>query len=319
LATRRFTREQGSTGKEAARSLENNRRLKKMLQPLLANAPDPVQQIDPPGVTALPTYSFISHAYADAETLDTLLKSLPKHVKPVVFEAIDVPPTDFVSEKLISGVLSADGFIFIDSDVSNASFWCAFERDLAARKQKHMFRFDTHTRAFEPFQLRPRELKLAHCFHASDRDDVQRVMRWLVDDRSFAAFHDEQKLGDQSFPPFASMTEDEREMRLFSLRTFGTLYLLFLSDGLVADERLRHHVVDQLLKHPRATLACWLHPQPTQVPGDLARALSVLPREHVIAFKRRPSEAEFNVHELDDLSVRLFWIHHSIREGDWGL
>jgi hypothetical protein len=200
--------------------------------------------------------------------------------------------------------------------VSNSSFWCSFERDLAARKQKKMFRFDPRTRAFEPYQLRPRELKLAHCFHASDSADVERVIRWLVDDRSFAAFHDEQKLGDQSFPPFASMPKEERDMRLFSLRTFGTLYLLFLSDGLVADRRLRHHVVNQLLNHPRSTLACWLHPQPAQVPSDLARALSVFPREHVIAFKRQPSEGEFNVHELDDLSVRLSWIHQRIREGD---
>lgn len=318
-AMRRFEREQGSTGKEAARSWENNRRLKQMLQPLLSIAPELAREPDPPRGTVLPTYSFISHAYADTEALDALLKCLPAYVKPVLFEAINVPPTDFVSEKLINGVLGADGFIFIDNDASHASFWCSFERDLAARNRKHMFRFEPRTRTFEPLQLRPRELKLAHCFHASDCADVQRVMRWLIDDRSFVAFHDEQKLGDQSFPPFASMTEEERKKHLFSLRTFGTLYLLFLSDGLVGDECLRRHVVDQLLNHPRATLACWLHPQPSQVPSDLSRALSVFPLEHVIAFNRRPGEGEFNVHELDDLSVRLFWIHHSIREGDWTL
>ena len=318
-AARRFEQEQGSTGKEAFRSRENNRRLKQMLHPLLANAADPVGEPDPPRAAALPTYSFVSHAYADDEALDALLKSLPKYVKPVVFDAIDAPPTELVSEKLISGVLGADGFVFIDSDVSKASFWCAFERDLAARKQKHMFRFDPRTRALEPVRVTPRELKLAHCFHASDGPDVQRVMRWLVDDRSFAAFHDERKLGDSSCPPFASMTDSEREMRLFSLRTFGTLYLLFLSDGLLADARLRSHVVDQLLNHPRGTLVCWLHPQPSHPPRDLAHALSVFPQEHVIAFERRPAEAAFSIHALDDLSVRLFWVHHGIREGDWTL
>jgi tetratricopeptide (TPR) repeat protein len=318
MAARQFTQMQGLNGKEAARSWENNRRLKKMLEPLLPNAAT-VRELDVPETVAFPTYSFISHAYADAQALETLLKSLPRYVKPVVFEPIDVPPTDFVSEKLISGVLGADGFIFIDSEVSNASFWCAFERDLAVRKHKHMFRFDPITKSFQRVRLEPQELKLAHCFHPADAADVQRVMRWLVDNRSFAAFHDDEKQGELSFPPFAAMTGSEREMRLFSLRTFRTLYLLFLSDDLLADTTLRNHVIDQLMNHPRGTLACWLHAQPPDLPHDLAQALSVFPREHLFALPQRPTDAAFNVHALDDLSVRLLWIHHNIRSGDWTL
>lgn len=317
-ALERFTALQGPSGKEAMRSGENNRRLRNMLAPLLVRAEVEAVSSAAPPAAALPTYSFISHAYADGECLALLLRSLPEYVKPVVFEAIVVPPTEIVGEKLISGVLDADGFIFIDSVVSRASPWCAFERDLAARKQKHMFRFDPQTHAFEPVHVEPRELKLAHCFHPDDDSDVDRVMQWLVEERSFAAF-DGRRLQGAAFTPFAALADEERELRLFSLRTFGTLYLIFLSDAVIADEGLRRHAVVQMSEHQRATVVCWLHAPPPDLPDDLQRAFAAMPPEHRIAFGRRPSDDDFNRHSLDDLAVRLFWAHHNIREGDWSL
>lgn len=313
----RFTALQGPSGKEAGRSAENNRRLRAMLGPLAGGdlpMPDPAGA---PATVPLPTYAFISHAYSDDATLRLLLESLPPYVKPVVFEAIDAPPSELVSEKLINGVLGAEGLIYIDNPASHASFWCAFERDLAVRKEKHVFRFDPSSRTFEQVRLQPRELKLAHCFHPADGPDVRRVMRWLVDERSFAALHDED--AEQSLPAFASMEDARRDMTLFSLRTFGTLYLLFLSAAVVRDDRLRAHVIDQLRNHPRGTLVCWLPPKPRLPPVDLMRALLLFPKRHVISFSRRPCEPDFPVHALDDLGVRLYWAHHRIRTGDWNL
>ncbi|GGP26834.1 hypothetical protein GCM10010971_26530 [Silvimonas amylolytica] len=315
-AAKYFTAHQGPGGKEAARSRQNNHRLKQMLQPLLGG--DAASQACVEDSLALPTFCFISHAYSDRKALNALLQILPRYVQPVVFEAINLPPTDFVSDKLISGVLDAEGVIFIDSKASNKSFWCAFERDLAARKNKRIFRFDPRSNAIEPVQIAPRELMLAHCFHRKDEEDVRRVMRWLVDQRSFAALHDD-KWGETSYPPFATMEDNDREMRLFSLRTNGSLYLIFLSEALLDDNGLRTHVVDQMLNHPRSTIVCWLHPRPCDIPGDVVHALSAFPDDHAVAFSHRPTEAEFSVHALDDLSVRLFWVHGQIRSGDWTL
>jgi len=313
----RFAALQGPFGKEASRSAENNRRLRVMLAPLMGTEPEMTDLPEPPTAVALPTYAFISHAYSDDVALRELLESLPPYVKPVVFEAIDAPPSELVSEKLINGVLSAEGLVYIDNAASHSSFWCAFERDLAARKHKRMFRFDPSARIFEEIRSQPRELKLAHCFHPADGPDVRRVMRWLVDERSFAAFHDED--AEQSSPAFASMEDTKRDMTLFSLRTFGTLYLLFLSAAVMRDDRLRKHAIDQLRHHPHATLVCWLPPKPRLPPFDLIRALLAFPRQHVVAFSQRPTNPDFNVHALDDLGVRLYWAHHRVRAGDWSL
>jgi len=82
-----------------------------MLEPLTGSEPDIAVRPRPPAVVSLPTYAFISHAYSDDAALHQLLESLPRYVKPVVFEAIDAPPSELVSEKLINGVLSAEGLI----------------------------------------------------------------------------------------------------------------------------------------------------------------------------------------------------------------
>ena len=81
---RRFTAQQGRDSKEAARSLDNNRRLKHMLRPLLASAS---QSYDGDSLV-FPTFCFISHAYSDKGALTALLKALPKYVKAVVLRPL---------------------------------------------------------------------------------------------------------------------------------------------------------------------------------------------------------------------------------------
>ncbi len=143
-ALSRFRVLQGGHGKETLRSEKNRRSLRSLLVEF-GHQHDVEDSRPPEDAIALPTHVFISHSYADKDALTVLRATLPDYGKAIIFEPIAVPPSDYVSEKLISGVLGAEGFIFIDSAASRASFWTAFERDLAERNRKQMFRFDPET------------------------------------------------------------------------------------------------------------------------------------------------------------------------------
>jgi hypothetical protein len=314
---RRFLETQGPNGKEAARSAENNRKLKSMLSPLVGSAaPAPAAEASEEAA-ALPTSPFISHSYADHEAVTLLLAALPDYVEPVIFEAINVPPSEFVSEKLVSGILGADGFISIDSAISNRSFWTAFERDLAARKKKHMFRFSPETGKITPYRPNPRNLWIAHLYHPGDASDVGRIVRWLVDERSFEAFNDPEKLGEKSLPPFSEIVPAKRDGHLFSFRTFGALYVIFVSQHLLDDELLLAHAAEQALGHPRSTMVCWLDPPDSLRGPAIVEELKKIPNDRVYALSKRPTDTAFNLHELDDLMVRLYWLVYQSRPGDW--
>jgi hypothetical protein len=315
-AFRTFRNAQGPDGKEAARSAENHVKLRAMLAALVPDMP-----AADAGVSARPlalqTYPFISHAYADHASVDLLLQSLPPYVKPVVFEAITAPPSEWVSNKLVSGLLGADGFIAIDSAASNSSFWTTFERDLAARNQKAMYRFDPGTGEITEFKVQPRKLWFPYLCHPDDAADVSKVLGWLAAERSFETFDDPGEPGRKPLPPLSAMEVTQRDMYLFGLRTFGAVYLIFLSQRLVSDADLLAHVDEQARTHPSSTMMCWLDP-PDRIRGPAALdGLKKIPRELAYAFSARPLAPTFNLHELDDLMVRLYWLLYQGRPGDW--
>lgn len=305
---------QGEHGKETLRSQQNGRGLRSLLKEF-SRCPDVEDARPPEDVIVLPTKLFISHSYADKDALAVLTAALPDYVEAIIFEPIVVPPSDYVSEKLIRGVLGAEGFIFIDSSASRASFWTAFERDLAERNQKRMFRFDPATRRPASHAQKPRQLFLAHRYHPADADDVSRVMRWLIDQRSFEAFDGPDQDGAQI--TFSQQEAQRRDSILFSARTLGAIYLLFLSINLLKDDRLRTHAVEQVTLHPRSTMICWLDRPDDLLQGDAARQLTHVPKDGSYTLSDRPTDPSFNVHELDDLMVRLYWLLHQGRFGDW--
>jgi tetratricopeptide (TPR) repeat protein len=314
-ALSRFRALSGEGGKETLRSRENNYSLRKMLSTLQERASDDVQAA-PDDAIALPTNIFVSHSYADRDALSALKAVLPDYVKTVVFEPITVPPSEYVSEKLISGVLGADGFVFIDSPVSQASFWTAFERDLAIRNDKQVFQFDSEVRRIVRYRVKPRQLFLAHLYHPSDAEDVTKVMRWLADERSFDAFDDPGRDGNQMLP-FSRQEASKRDMFLFSIRSFGAVYLMFLSDALLQDAALRAHALEQVTQHPNSTLVCWLDRPRRAWSWDKAGRLARVPKDRSFKFTSRPTKPKFRFHELDDLMVRLYWLLHQGRPGDW--
>lgn len=294
--------------KEFQRSSVNNNKLKQMLAQLLTGESEVKSAKSKEQPLALPTFPFISHAFADDKSLKMLINMLPKYVKPVVFEAINVPPTEVVSEKLINGLLGAEGVIWIDSDVSNSSFWTVFERDLAIRKEKHVFRFDPKIKSITPYKAKPRNLWIAHLYHKDDILDVNHIMRWLVDERSFEAFNDPKKFGERSFPPFIEIDPKEREFHLMSFRSFGAMYVIFISRSFVQDNNLLQHTVEQLKHHPLSTIICWLDLPDSFDKSVLVNELKLIPKTNSYTFQNRPSAAVFNKHQIDDLMVRLYWL-----------
>lgn len=180
-----------------------------------------------------------------------------------------------------------------------------------------MFRFDPETRRITSYQAEQRKLWIAHLYHQDDSSDVSRVLRWLVDERSFEAFSDPEKLGAESFPSFSEIAPTERDSRLLSLRSFGAVYVFFLSQRLLDHDDLLAHAAEQALGHPRSTMICWLDPPESLQGPVIVDKLRNIPDERAYAFSKRPSRADFNMHELDDVMVRLYWLVYQGRVGDW--
>lgn len=311
-----FETECGPEAKDTLIGKDNNRRLRLMLSQTVPDAKiadtEDMLGLEP---VVVPSKPFISHSYGDQDALETLFNKLPDWCEPIVFEPIMVPPTEFVSDKLISGVLGANGLIFIDSPASRASFWTAFECDLAIRKEKKVYRFDPISQELMPYKVQPPRLWLAHLYHPEDADDVAKIMRWLVDERSFEAFDDDQHPPEDQIPAFSEQDHESRSMFLSSVRSFGAIYILFLSPRLLADASIRQHALEQLAHHPGSTMVCWLE-SCSGLPPKAERILKEVPKERSFVFSARPSEASFPTHELDDLGVRLFWLVHQGRLDD---
>lgn len=93
---------------------------------------------------------FVSHAYADDAALQRLLDStLPDGAEPVVFPAVEVEPSQRVSDQLMRAIRACDGLVYLDTERSRASLWVQFERNYARRLGKSVAAFDPRRQSFE--------------------------------------------------------------------------------------------------------------------------------------------------------------------------
>ena len=144
--------------------------------------------------TQLPPKCFISHGYTDAIARDTLIKSLPSDVEPIVFPPITVPPDQFVSNRLIESLLSCDGLIYLTGGASDSSFWVAFERDYAVRAGKQVFSADVHTFNINKHTENALDLAVFASYHRQDRPRVREVADFLNRERYFDLWLDIENL-----------------------------------------------------------------------------------------------------------------------------
>ncbi|NRF71322.1 tetratricopeptide repeat protein [Aquincola sp. S2] len=305
----------GEKHKASLRIRSNRAEMASRLSHLCANALRAAPQGEASSVeveVALPTRLFISHRYSDSCSRNALLKALPSYVHPVVFEPVSVSISEFVSEKLISGVLGADGLVAIDSEESNASFWTAFERDLAMRNGKPLFAFDPKSDELRRHSVELAQLMVAHCWHPDDRTDVDRVIQYLADERGFDVFGDVKRWWRRrQTASIWGLPASRRDQALLVLRSLGANYLVFASQAFLEDKLLVKHAAEQLAGYPESTLLCWLDdPSSVDEPPVPFREAD---GARVVTFSRRPSSRDFRVTEIDDLMVRLYWLTHQRR------
>ena len=306
---------QGPKSKEALRSRENNRRLRQMVHPLVGSMLPPSASKPPNAERAMSTLLFVSHAYRDRDSLELLLQCLPDYVKPVIFGRLDGSRENPISERLAQGVLGADGMISINSEISNKSIWVATERDVAARARKHMWVFCPKSKKISEDRFVPRERRLTHLYHPCDRDDVNVAIRWLVDERGFVAHEDPKKLGEHSLPPMWSARAVDRDPLLMSVRSFGAVYLIFMSRRVLENAAVTRHVCEQVATHSGTTVVCWLDDPakigPESIPDEIKKA----PADATCIFSARPTDAMFDRRDLDQLMATLVWVFY---RGDAG-
>lgn len=130
---------------------------------------------------------FISHAYKDADAVAALRASLPQTVEPFIFPPIEVTPDQVVSDPLIGAIRDCRGLIYIQSEISQASFWVNFERRYASRLGKPVVAFTAGAR--RPFSRVEVTVgnTVALLWNSSithDADLAGKLARWLREQRS---------------------------------------------------------------------------------------------------------------------------------------
>ena len=106
---------------------------------------------------------FVSHSYEDTPYLAHLREALPKRIVPVIFPPIDVPVTEFVSDRILDAVEDCKCLVFMDTAVSKRSFWVPLEIEHAKRQKRTVYSPTT-------------PLSLALCFSALTMGKIRLVI-----------------------------------------------------------------------------------------------------------------------------------------------
>lgn len=308
-AFKSFVKLEGAEGRSALLCAKNLHSFSRRL----ANIPGIILPEGPAAAAGviLPNHCFISHSYRDSDVVKKMLGALPKHVKPIVFEPINVAPSDYVSTRLVNAVSSCDAVIVIDAVASNSSFWTAFERNLAARLRKPMVKFTPDTLAFETFDLPEMLMLVAYCCHPKDEAAVLPLIRWLSGAQSFSMINDREAHPKIARPMFGRLNSATREEELGLMRRAGRgVYLVFITSALMADAALRKHVEEQAKNHAHTTIFCWLDRRPGKSLFSGKSALNDLPANHCFEFEAKGPLGPSQANKFDDLMVRIFWVFH---------
>ena len=128
---------------------------------------------------------FISHSYADAENLQTLLDILPERVEPVVFARVAPNPDYPVSDGIIPQILECESLIYLKGGASALSFWVSFEKDYALRSGLKVFGFDPAQGVLSREESEPFQLDLQVLYHRGDANRVNELFDWMENERNF--------------------------------------------------------------------------------------------------------------------------------------
>ena len=128
---------------------------------------------------------FISHAYADSESVENLVEMLPAEAEPVIFERVRPDPLNAVSDGIVSTIMDCDFLVYLERGESARSFWVAFERDFALRSGRGVFAFDPGTGSLRKDESEPLSLNVSAFYHENDAEAVEALFDWMRTNRHF--------------------------------------------------------------------------------------------------------------------------------------
>jgi hypothetical protein len=239
---------------------------------------------------------FISHAYADIESRNRLIKSLPSHVEAVVFPRITVPSDELVSSELVEALLDCDGLIYLSGGASDRSFWVAFERDYALRAEKKVYAADIDSMQLREDVGPPLDLAVFASYHREDAPRVREIVEFLNRER-----HSDVPLDIKDLRPGTSILH-ETERSIQDRLARGGYALIFWSEAASHSPWVE------------SELEAAAEGMPDFNDRVLFALLEDVPLPRFWLMFQEPAVQLFGdaerseVQRLDDLTVRLYWL-----------
>jgi hypothetical protein len=267
-------------------------------------------------VLKLPRKCFISHSYKDAKARKRLLKNLPRGVEPFVFPPINVSPNDMVSESLIESILDHEGLIYLEGGYSAHSFWVAFERDYALRAGKKVFSFNPETLEIKPHDLPPLELPVFVSHSTSDLEMVNRVLGIMQNDRYFNALSLQLDTSPKTYRDRTYANKLTR-MNIVKHMSIGGYLVVFWSKNAAASRRVSIEVefgFDQSQYYgldkptPDFERVLFVLLDNTPLPDKLRQIIQTAPESVVRPVQLYRDGDRSEMHRVDDMIVRLYWL-----------
>ena len=241
----------------------------------------------------LPKKVFISHSYKDSEVRKQLLQFLPKNVEPYIFPPIVVSPEQMVSNNLIDAILACDGLIYLQGGSSSQSFWVAFERDYALRAGRPVFAYEPTTQTLCRDVSSPLELRAVISYSRRNRERILHTFKIMAEERFFDTWFD-----NNIMEHGAKWVEGLGDAITQRLEAGG--YAVAFWSAEAAQSRWVRDEIDLAVNIDRAHVlfACL---DDTALPTGLDDLAQV----QLFADALRPE-----LHRIDDLIVRLYWLKY---------
>jgi len=224
-----------------------------------------------------------------------MIKRLPLGVEPFIFAPIQVEAHQFVSDKLIEGILGCDGVICMRGGYSKKSFWVAFEKDYALRAGKPVYNYSPTWGSFSSDTTKPLKLSIYTVNSPQDQPLVDNISEFMSKQRFFELlpFQEDQANNWSTYELFTHLESTNSYLILFWTSHSIQLFEKRLLDlAYYRNWRLRARIL-VLLPHKEESI---FH--------TVGR--HIFPHWIMPLYDETGKRSQ--VHHLDDVIVRLYWL-----------
>ena len=232
---------------------------------------------------------FVSHSYADSLLTTLLVTRLPATAKTVIFPAIQVPPTETVSARLLESIRECRSFVWIDTAHARQSHWVTLERDYACRAGLHLFRFDVEGDSIQADSTPLLELPAFSSYAYADRTMVAEIVQ-LMKNRYLDIFYDTDDV------QAGGLFIDQIARGLTTRLDAGGYCIAFWSRSADRSRYVREELQAASVAYPDRILPVRLDRTPLPAPLNRRQAFEIL----------TPSGA-IDLRLVDNLIVWIYW------------